>query len=119
MKKPSVPGARDISWSIIPKYTAIVASTANRQARTPSGFGEKGPLWLKFTIRTHGAHGAYTHASPSATRIAARLIAALEELEEMAFDYPDNVRTALVEGQEATDTAMGKGASEIPAEGHA
>ena len=76
-------------------------------------FGEKGPMWLKFTVRTPGAHGAYTHASPSATRIAARLIGALEALEDMAFDYPDNVRTALVEGQEASDIAMGEGASEI------
>src|SRR5215831_15904324 len=30
-------------------------------------FGEKGPLWLEFTVRTKGAHGAYTHASKSAT----------------------------------------------------
>lgn len=76
-------------------------------------FGEKGPIWLKYTVRTPGTHGAYTHASPSATRIAARLIGALEALEDMAFDYPDNVRAALVEGQEATDIAMGAGASEI------
>ena len=76
-------------------------------------FGEKGPMWLKFTIRTPGAHGAYTHASPSATRIAARVIAALEELEDMDFDYPDNVRVALTEAQEAADIAMGEGASEI------
>ena len=76
-------------------------------------FGEKGPIWLNFTIRTPGAHGAYTHGSASATRIAARLIGALEALEDMAFDYPDNVRTALVEGQEAADIAMGAGASEI------
>jgi len=26
-------------------------------------FGEKGPLWLEFTVRTRGAHGAYTHLS--------------------------------------------------------
>ncbi len=76
-------------------------------------FGEKGPIWLKFSIRTPGAHGAYTHASPSATRIAAKLIGALEALEEMTFDYPDNVRSALLEGQDAADTAMGEGAAEI------
>ena len=29
-------------------------------------FGEKGPLWLEFTVRTAGAHGAYTHATASA-----------------------------------------------------
>ena len=76
-------------------------------------FGEKGPMWLKFTVRTNGAHGAYTHASPSATRTAARLIAALEELEEMDFDYPDNVRVALTEAQDVADKAMGEGASGI------
>ena len=76
-------------------------------------FGEKGPLWLKYTVRTAGAHGAYTHASTSATRTAARLIGALETLENMSFDYPDNVRAALVEGQDAADKAMGEGAGEI------
>ena len=33
-------------------------------------FGEKGKLWLKFRVRTAGAHGAYTHMSRSATAIA-------------------------------------------------
>src|SRR5678815_3516622 len=42
-------------------------------------FGEKGPLWLRFTVRTPGAHGAYTHLTPSATKIAARMILDLEE----------------------------------------
>jgi succinyl-diaminopimelate desuccinylase len=76
-------------------------------------FGEKGPLWLKITVRTPGAHGAYTHASPSATRIAARLIQALEELEDLRPETPDNVRRALGEGTEAADRAMGKGAGDI------
>src|SRR5205085_1289934 len=30
-------------------------------------FGEKGPLWLRFTTRTRGAHGAYTHLTPRPT----------------------------------------------------
>src|SRR5258708_35740938 len=37
-------------------------------------FGEKGPLWLRFTVRTRVAHGAYTHLTPSATKNAARII---------------------------------------------
>jgi len=41
-------------------------------------FGEKGPLWLEFTVRTPGAHGAYTHLSPSAIAIAAKVIGDLE-----------------------------------------
>ena len=76
-------------------------------------FGEKGPLWLKFTVRTPGSHGAYTHLSPSATRIANKLITALEGLEDLEPEFPDNVRKALLEGQEAADTAMGDGASDI------
>ncbi len=51
-------------------------------------FGEKGPLWLRFTTRTRGAHGAYTHLSPSATKIAARLIVDLEELTTLEPSVP-------------------------------
>ena len=76
-------------------------------------YGEKGPLWITFTVRTAGTHGAYTHASPSATRIAARLIRDLEALEDLAFDLPDNLMRAQVEGVEATDRAMGEGAAGI------
>jgi succinyl-diaminopimelate desuccinylase len=43
-------------------------------------FGEKGKLWLKFSIRTAGAHGAYTHMSRSATGIAAEVISELARL---------------------------------------
>jgi len=76
-------------------------------------YGEKGPLWLTFTIRTPGAHGAYTHASPSATRLAMRLIADLEALEDLDFPVPDNLMRAQVEGREASDRAMGPGAADV------
>lgn len=76
-------------------------------------FGEKGPLWLTFTVRTDGAHGAYTHLSPSATRLAVNLIKDLEALESLQFDIPDNLMRAQIEGSEATDRAMGAGAAEI------
>ncbi len=76
-------------------------------------YGEKGPLWIKFTVRTAGAHGAYTHASPSATRLAARLIHDLEALEEMEFPLPDNLMRAQAEASEAADRAMGPGAGAI------
>ena len=39
-------------------------------------FGEKAPYWLAITVRTKGAHGAYTHASASATKIAGRIVRA-------------------------------------------
>lgn len=76
-------------------------------------FGEKGPLWLKFTVRTPGAHGAYTHASPSATRIAARLIGGLEKLEELELELPDNLARAQSESMNVADRAMGEGAGAI------
>jgi succinyl-diaminopimelate desuccinylase len=46
-------------------------------------FGEKGPLWLEFTVRTRGAHGTYTHLSKSATAIAAQIIGDLYRLEDI------------------------------------
>ncbi|GAB5470700.1 MAG: M20 family metallopeptidase [Rhodospirillales bacterium] len=76
-------------------------------------YGEKGPLWLKFTVTTEGSHGAYTHASPSATRLAARLIGDLEKLEDLTFELPDNLMRAQAEATEAADRAMGPGAAEI------
>ncbi|MFI4987262.1 MAG: M20/M25/M40 family metallo-hydrolase, partial [Alphaproteobacteria bacterium] len=84
----------------------------------PSGlntirFGEKGPLWLAFTVRTPGAHGAYTHFSASATKLAGKLIAELEAVTRIAPKAPDNVVRALDAAAPAVDAAMGKGASGI------
>ena len=56
-------------------------------------FGEKGPLWLEFTVRTRGAHGAYTHLTPSATKIAARMIVDLEELTTLRPSCPSTSPT--------------------------
>src|SRR5690606_11080722 len=44
----------------------------------PSGpesirFGERGPLWLEFDIRTQGAHGAYVNITEIATKLAMAL----------------------------------------------
>lgn len=76
-------------------------------------FGEKGPIWLKFTITTRGAHGAYTHLSPSATKIAARLVADLESLADMEVPTPHNVGTAITEARDVLNRAMGQGAADI------
>jgi len=76
-------------------------------------FGEKGPLWLKFTVRTRGAHGAYTHASESATKIAARLVGDLESLTEIAPSTPGNIRAVLERSAQALDKAQGSGSAEI------
>jgi len=76
-------------------------------------FGEKGPLWLEFKIRTRGAHGAYTHASESATKLAQRLIADLEAATEVEATVSDNIARSLEAAREAVDKAMGKGAADI------
>jgi succinyl-diaminopimelate desuccinylase len=76
-------------------------------------FGEKGPLWIKFTVRTKGAHGAYTHLSPSATKIAARLILDLEALTTLHPSVPVEVADALAGAAAAIDEAQGPGAKDI------
>jgi succinyl-diaminopimelate desuccinylase len=76
-------------------------------------FGEKGPLWLEFTVRTKGAHGAYTHASKSATAIAAKIIGALEVLEDIPAPEASNLAAALDEAAPAIDRAQGVGAAKI------
>src|SRR5213592_3616701 len=76
-------------------------------------FGEKGPLWLKFTVQTKGAHGAYTHLSPSATKLAARLILALDEVTTLHPALPGDVAQALASAAAAIDAAQGPGATDI------
>ena len=76
-------------------------------------FGEKGPLWLEFTVRTRGSHGAYTHLSESATKIAARFIGELEAVTEVEVNVPHNVGAALARAREAIDRAQGAGSADI------
>jgi succinyl-diaminopimelate desuccinylase len=76
-------------------------------------FGEKGPLWLRFTTRTRGAHGAYTHLTPSATKISARLIVDLEELTTLEPAVPIDIADALAGAAAAIDEAQGPGAKDI------
>lgn len=76
-------------------------------------FGEKGPLWLTFTIRTPGAHGAYPHLSPNAVKIAARLIGDLESLSEATLDLPEPIAKVLARSPDVIDQALGRGAAGI------
>ncbi len=76
-------------------------------------FGEKGLLWLRFHVRTPGAHGAYTHVSPSAVGIGARIIGELHRLEEIQPPHLSNLTAALEQAADAIDAAYGKGASQI------
>jgi succinyl-diaminopimelate desuccinylase len=84
----------------------------------PSGistlrFGEKGPLWLEFRIRTAGAHGAYTHMSPSATAIASKIIADLAKLENIVVPDLGNLESAISSASEVIDGEYGAGAAAI------
>ncbi|WP_203195387.1 M20/M25/M40 family metallo-hydrolase [Xanthobacter dioxanivorans] len=84
----------------------------------PSGistvrFGEKGPLWLEFRIRTAGAHGAYTHMSPSATVIASELIADLARLKDLAVPDLGNLEAAISSASGVIDGEYGAGAAAI------
>ena len=76
-------------------------------------FGEKGPLWLEFTVRTPGAHGAYTHASKSATKTAMALASALEKVCDVEPEISDNIARAIDAGRATMDKAMGAGAGAI------
>src|SRR5262245_33718887 len=84
----------------------------------PSGlhnvrFGEKGSLWLAFAVRTPGAHGAYTHKSPSATKIACRLIGELEAVTQVPVNMPRPVADVLERAAPGMERSMGKGGSQI------
>jgi succinyl-diaminopimelate desuccinylase len=76
-------------------------------------FGEKGKLWLKFRVRTAGAHGAYTHMSRSATTIAAEVMGELAALAELPVPRVNNIAAVLEEAAPTIDEAYGQGASEI------
>ena len=64
-------------------------------------------------MRTLGAHGAYTHLTPSATKIAARMIVDLEDLTTLPADVPIDVADALAGAAAAIDEAQGPGAKDI------
>ena len=76
-------------------------------------FGEKGPLWLRFIVRTTGGHGAYTHTAESATKIAARLAVDLEALQEIDVPAPGNVGAVLARNADTINKAQGAGAADL------
>jgi succinyl-diaminopimelate desuccinylase len=76
-------------------------------------FGERGPLWIEFTVRATGAHGAYVHATTSATKVAMRVAADLEELTAIEGRVSDNVQRAIDLGRPVMDRMMGQGAGDL------
>ena len=78
-------------------------------------WGEKMPLWLAFTVRTRGAHGAYVHMSESASLIALELMERLEAVTRLQPNPPSEIARNLSdpEVQAALDRSMGKGAADL------
>jgi succinyl-diaminopimelate desuccinylase len=78
-------------------------------------FAEKGTLRITFTVKAKSAHGAYTHLSEGAIRIATRLITELVKLEDFSdFEVDPEVQRYL-DRQEVRDTVdemMGAGAAD-------
>lgn len=76
-------------------------------------FGEKGLVWLRFDVATGGGHAAYPHRGESATKIAARLILALERLEGLRPEIPAEIEEALAKGRAEIEAGLGRGAADI------
>ncbi|MSP89069.1 MAG: M20 family peptidase [Alphaproteobacteria bacterium] len=76
-------------------------------------FGEKGLIWLEITIETRGSHGAYPHASESASKLAAKLTGDLEKLTDLPVRAPDNVMGALRAARTEIEIAQGVGSADI------
>jgi succinyl-diaminopimelate desuccinylase len=76
-------------------------------------FGERGPLWVEFTVRAKGAHGAYVHITESATKVAMAVARDLEELTKIEGTPPHNVASAIDAGRATMDRMMGQGAGDL------
>jgi succinyl-diaminopimelate desuccinylase len=78
-------------------------------------WGEKLPLWLAFTVKTRGAHGAYIHMSESASLIALDLMERLEAVTRLQPQPPTEIARNLddPEVRAALDRSMGQGAADL------
>ncbi len=80
-------------------------------APTTVRFAEKSPLWVAIDVQTMGCHGAYTHKSPSATKIAAAIIEELAQLEATEVPLPPAVAQAIQAGAAEIDRVHVDGAA--------
>src|SRR5215470_19074454 len=87
----------------------------NGEPSTPGmvRFGEKGTLRLHFAIDTPGAHGAYTHVSKNAIKIASDLIQDLYRLEDLPVAQPEDIKRAIAASVPAIERALGTGGGRI------
>ena len=87
----------------------------NAEPSTPGmvRFGEKGTLRLIFAIDTPGAHGAYTHVSKNAIKVASDLIQDLYRLEALPVAQPEDIKRAIAASVPAIERALGTGGGRI------
>ena len=106
-------GARYLFDTIADQVSGTACLNGEPSSAETVRFGEKGAVWLRFTVVTPGGHGAYTHLSPSAIDNAYALMADLRGFTKHTFTEPHPVTEALDACREAYDAAYGKGASEV------
>ena len=80
-------------------------------APTTIRFGEKGILRAAIIVETPGCHGAYTHKSPSATRIAARIASELAAIDDLPVSMDPAVGRAFDEASAEIDRVHVVGAA--------
>lgn len=87
----------------------------NAEPSTPGTirFGEKGPLWLKMRVATHGGHGAYAHQSRNAIIETAQIITKLQRLTDLPVTMPSEVEVKVEAARAALDGALGSGATDV------
>jgi succinyl-diaminopimelate desuccinylase len=75
-------------------------------------FGEKGSLRIDFEVTAPAAHGAYTHRSEGAIRIASRLIERLVKLEKLDVGMDESIKKHMQQPdvRKLADEIMWKGA---------
>lgn len=109
-------GARELRPGEASPWAGDVMINAEPGSLGTIRFAEKGTLRLTFTVDVGpGAHGAYTHLSKSATRIAARLIGGLAAVEAIVPDLDPELRAYLGrrDVRAAMERCMGPGAADV------
>jgi succinyl-diaminopimelate desuccinylase len=106
-------GARYLFEHHIDEVTGDCVLIGEPTSRHTVRFGEKGTLWIRFTVSTKGAHGAYTHASENAIILASRMIEQLLTVQDLEPQETGNLAASLDAAAPALDAAYGNGASKI------
>ena len=106
-------GARYLFEACPDRVTGTACLNGEPSSQYTLRFGEKGALWLRFTLTTPGGHGAFHHLSPNAIELAYPLINDLREFTKFQFQEPPEVVEALEAAREQMDKANGAGASNI------